>query len=55
MNRCIALLCALLFAFVSVSSACTAAPADWIGFDLAAQRDKKSDPRDIPRRKPRAE
>lgn len=40
MNRCIALLCALLFAFVSVSSACTAAPADWIGFDLAAQRDK---------------
>lgn len=40
MNRCLAFMCALLFAFVSVSSACMAAPTDWIGFDLAAQRDR---------------
>ena len=40
MNRCLALMCALLFAFVSVSSACMAAPTDWIRFDLAAQRDR---------------
>jgi len=33
-------MCALLFAFVSVSSACMAAPTDWIRFDLAAQRDR---------------
>ena len=41
MNRCLALLCALLFAFVSVSSACMAAPADWIAFDLKAQGDRQ--------------
>jgi hypothetical protein len=40
MNRCLAFMCALLFAFVSVSSACMAAPTDWIRFDLAAQRDR---------------
>src|SRR6476620_7002178 len=40
MNRCLALMCALLFAFVSVSSACMAAAPDWIRFDLAAQRDR---------------
>jgi hypothetical protein len=40
MNRCFAFMCALLFAFVSVSSACMAAPSDWIRFDLAAQRDR---------------
>lgn len=41
MNRCVALMCALLFAFVSVSSACMAAPADWIAFDLRAQGDRQ--------------
>jgi len=40
MNRCVAFMCALLFAFVSVSSACMAAPSDWIRFDLDAQRDR---------------
>jgi hypothetical protein len=40
MNRCFAMMCALLFAFVSVSSACMAAPTDWIGFDLKAQSDR---------------
>ena len=40
MNRCLAFLCALLFAFVSVSSACIAAPSDWIRFNLEAQRDR---------------
>jgi hypothetical protein len=34
-------MCALLFAFVSVSSACMAAPADWIAFDLRAQSDRQ--------------
>jgi hypothetical protein len=34
MNRCLAFLCALLFAFASVSSACMAAPSDWIRFSL---------------------
>ena len=53
MNRCLAILCALLFAFVSVSSACIAAPSDWIGFDLEAQRDASANPRELPRRKPR--
>jgi hypothetical protein len=33
-------MCALLFAFISVSSACMAAPSDWISFQLQAQRDK---------------
>ena len=37
MNRCLAMMCALLFAFVSVSSACMAAPSEWIDFDLKAQ------------------
>ena len=41
MNRCLALMCALLFAFVSVSSACMAAPSDWIAFDLKAQSDRR--------------
>ena len=36
MNRCFAFICALLFAFVSVSSACLAAPADW-SLEPAAQ------------------
>src|SRR5215217_1254220 len=40
MNRCFAMMCALLFAFVSVSSACMAAPSDWIGFNLDGQRDR---------------
>ena len=40
MNRCLALMCALLFAFVSVSSACMAAPSDWVRFNLEAQRAK---------------
>jgi hypothetical protein len=40
MNRCFAMMCALLFAFVSVSSACMAAPSDWVSFNLEAQRDR---------------
>ena len=40
MNRCFAMMCALLFAFVSVSSACMAAPSDWVSFDLRGQRDR---------------
>lgn len=40
MNRCLALMCALLFAFISVSSACMAAPSDWIAFDLDAPHGK---------------
>ena len=38
MNRPLAFVCALLVAFVSVSSACMAQPADWIGFTLEAER-----------------
>jgi hypothetical protein len=38
MNRCFAFMCALLFAFVSVSSACMAAPSDWIRFSLEQRR-----------------
>ena len=38
MNRCLAFFCALLFAFVSVSSACLAAPSEWIQFSLRAER-----------------
>jgi hypothetical protein len=34
-------MCALLFAFVSVSSACMAAPTEWIAFDLRAQSDRQ--------------
>ena len=41
MNRCLALMCALLFAFISVSSACMAAPSEWIAFDLKAQSDRQ--------------
>jgi hypothetical protein len=37
-NRPLAFICALLFAFVSVSSACIAQPADWIHFTLEAER-----------------
>jgi hypothetical protein len=35
------MMCALLFAFVSVSSACMAAPSEWIAFDLKAQSDRQ--------------
>jgi hypothetical protein len=38
MNRCLALLLALVFAAVSVSSACVAAPSDWIRFTLQPER-----------------
>lgn len=39
MNRCLAFLLALLFASVSVASACSAAvPTEWIGFTLDPQR-----------------
>jgi hypothetical protein len=38
MNRCLALLCAILFAFVSVSSACMAAPSDALRFTLEPER-----------------
>jgi hypothetical protein len=38
MNRLVAFLLALLFASVTVSSACVAAPGDWISFSLEPQR-----------------
>ena len=38
MNRCLALIGALFFAFLSVSSACAAAPAEWVHFSLDQQR-----------------
>ncbi len=38
MNRLVAFLLALLFASVTVSSACVAAPRDWISFRLEPQR-----------------
>lgn len=38
MNRCLAFLGALLLAFLSVSSACMAAPSEWVGFTLRADR-----------------
>ena len=41
MNRCLALFGALLFAFLSISSACTAQSAEWIHFNLEP---KPSDP-----------
>lgn len=44
MNRCLAFLLALMFASITVSSACVAAPAEWIAFDLKPQR---SDPAKI--------
>ena len=34
MNRCFALLLALLFASLTVSSACVAAPSEWVQFRL---------------------
>lgn len=34
MNRCLALIGALMFAFISVSSACTAAPTEFVHFSL---------------------
>jgi len=37
MNRCLAFIGALVLAFISISSACTAAPAQWINFTLAAE------------------
>lgn len=38
MNRPLAFVCALLLAFVTVSSACMAQPADWIRFSLEQER-----------------
>lgn len=38
MNRCLAFIFALCFAFITVSSACTAAPADWVRFTLEPAR-----------------
>jgi hypothetical protein len=38
MNRCLAFIGALILAFISVSSACTAAPSQWIQFRLEPQR-----------------
>lgn len=38
MNRFLALIGALFFAFRSVSSACAAAPARWVPFTLDQQR-----------------
>lgn len=38
MNRCLALLGALLLSLITVASACTAAPAEWIHFTLEPER-----------------
>jgi len=38
MNRTFAMLLALIFATISVSSACVAAPSDWVGFTLEPER-----------------
>jgi hypothetical protein len=38
MNRPLAFICALLLAFLTVSSACVAQPADWIRFTLEPER-----------------
>jgi hypothetical protein len=38
MNRCLAFLLALVFATVTVSSACVAAPSDWVRFTLEPER-----------------
>jgi hypothetical protein len=38
MNRPLAFLCAMLLAFVAVSSACIAQPGDWVHFTLEPQR-----------------
>src|SRR5215208_5188744 len=39
MNRCLAFLLALVFATITVSSACVASPSDWVHFTLDPQRD----------------
>lgn len=39
MNRCLVFLAALLCASITVSSACVAAPSDWVHFTLEAERD----------------
>jgi hypothetical protein len=38
MNRCLAFLLALVFASLTISSACVAAPSDWIRFTLEPER-----------------
>ena len=38
MNRCLAFLLALMVATITVSSACVAAPTEWISFDLKPER-----------------
>src|SRR5437763_7517697 len=38
MNRCLAFLLALVFATVSISSACVAVPSDWVHFTLQPER-----------------
>jgi hypothetical protein len=38
MNRCIALIGALLLSLISVASACTASPGDWVHFTLEPER-----------------
>ena len=38
MNRPLAFVCALLLAFITVSSACIAQPADWVRFSLEPER-----------------
>lgn len=43
MDRCLALIGAVLCAFVSISSACMAAPAEWIHFTLEPQRGSGND------------
>jgi hypothetical protein len=39
MNRCLVFLLAMLCASITVSSACVAAPSDWVRFTLEAERD----------------
>ena len=39
MNRCFAFLLSLIFATVSISSACVAQPSDWVGFTLESRAD----------------
>jgi hypothetical protein len=42
MNRLLAFVGALLLAFISISSACTAAPTEWVHFTLSPQRGSES-------------
>jgi hypothetical protein len=42
MNRCVALIGALVLAFISISSACTAASGQWIHFTLEGERGSDS-------------